>query len=202
MWASMAAAFKSDPNVILAPWGEPVVGPGCLLQGCQTIYKRVNRRYRTAGMQQAVDVMRAAGYQGVIAIPGLDYANDLSQWLAFKPSDPLQQLIAEAHVYGKNLCSSVDCFNQTYLPVTLQVPLIFGETGETFDASSCGSSNISRFLNWADQNQVGYAAWTWDTSQNCFALINDYSGMPAHQYGTFVQSYYAQNAADTLSLGS
>src|SRR5215213_1792496 len=35
-WASLASTFKSDPNVILAPWGEPTVGASCLLDGgCQ-----------------------------------------------------------------------------------------------------------------------------------------------------------------------
>ena len=154
-----------------------------------------------AGMQQAVNVMRAAGYQGVIAIPGTRYANDLSQWLAFEPSDSLHQLIAEAHVYGKNTCSSVACFDTTYLLVANQVPLIFGETGETFDASSCGSSNTSTFLQWADQHQVGYAAWTWDAWGTCLSLISNYNGPPAHQYGKFVKSYYAQQAATTLRLG-
>ena len=66
------------------------------------------RRYRVAGMQQAVDVMRRAGYRGVIAIPGVDYANDLSRWLAHRPRDSRRQLVAEAHVYGKNACSDND----------------------------------------------------------------------------------------------
>jgi hypothetical protein len=44
-------------------------------------------------MRQAVRVMRRAGYRGVIAIPGLDYANDLSSWLSHEPRDPRHQLI-------------------------------------------------------------------------------------------------------------
>ena len=80
-------------------------------------------------MQQAVTVMRAAGYHGVIAIPGVDYANDLSHWLTHMPKDPLHQLIAEAHVYGKQICASTECLDRTYAPVARKVPLIFGETG-------------------------------------------------------------------------
>jgi endoglucanase len=194
MWASMAATFKNDPDTVLAPWGEPQVNAHCLLRGgssCSTTSARTKPLYRTAGMQQAVNVMRAAGYAGPIAIPGISYANNLSQWLAYEPRDPLHQLIAEAHVYGKNTCSSVSCFDQTMAPVAQQVPLIFGETGETYDASSCGSSNISTFLHWADSHAVGYAAWTWDTWKNCHALISNYNGSPAHRYGAFLKRYLA-----------
>lgn len=141
-------------------------------------------------MQQAVDTIRAAGYRGVISIPGIDYANDLTQWLSHQPRDPLHQLIAEAHVYGKNVCSSTGCLNRTMAPVARRVPLIFGEVGETYDDSSCGSANISRFLPWATAHAAGYAAWTWDTWGNCESLISDYAGKPANAYGAFVRSYY------------
>jgi len=199
MWASMAATFKNDPNVVLAPWGETVVNANCFLRGgvCEATFGSNNRPYRTAGMQQAVSVMRRAGYRGVISIPGITYANDLSKWLSHKPKDSRRQLIAEAHIYGKNTCSSVSCFNATLAPVARRVPLIFGETGETYDQSDCGSSHTSTFLHWADAHNVGYETWTWDTWGNCGALINDYAGHPHRQYGAFVKSYYALVAAST-----
>ncbi len=197
MWKSMAATFKHDHAVLLAPWGEPVVSPHCLLHGgfCPSTHGPTKRNYRTAGMQQAVSVMRAAGYRGPIAIPGVNYANNMAHWFSSEPRDPLHQLVAEAHVYGKNACSSVSCFDKTMIPVLHRVPLIFGETGETWDASDCGSTNISTFLNWADAHGVGYATWTWDTWGTCGALISTYSGDPANEYGAFVKQYYAQRAA-------
>jgi hypothetical protein len=48
---------------------------------------------------------------------------------------------------------------RTMAPVARRVPLIFGETGETYDGSSCGSSNLSTFLHWADAHGVGYGAF-------------------------------------------
>jgi hypothetical protein len=204
MWASMAATFKNDPNVVLAPWGESVVDNHCFLHGgvCEATYGASNTPYRTAGMQQAVNVMRAAGYRGVIAIPGIGYANYLAKWLSYEPRDRRHQLIAEAHVYGKNTCASSSCLDSQMAPVAQRVPLIFGETGETYDGSSCGSTNISTFFQWADAHNVGYAAWTWDTWGTCEALIRNYSGASAHQYGAFVKSYYAQHASSTRRLGS
>jgi hypothetical protein len=203
-WASTAATFRRDPNVILAPWGETVVDPRCFLNGglCEATYGASNAPYRVAGMQQAVNVIRTAGYDGVIAIPGVDIANDLSQWLSHEPADPRHQLVAEAHVYGGNTCSSVACLNRTMGPVTQRVPLIFGEVGNSYDDSSCGYANMERFLRWGDAHQVGYAAWTWDTWGTCGSLIRNYAGTPANAYGAWVRSYYAARAPSTFPLGS
>jgi hypothetical protein len=199
MWKSLAQTFRSDPNVILAPWGETVVDARCFLHGgtCEATFGQHDKRYRTAGMQQAVTVMRRAGYRGIISIPGIDYANDLSHWLSHEPRDPRHQLVAEAHVYGKNTCSSVACLQQTMAPVAARVPLVLGETGETYDASSCGSTNISQIVGWADAHASGYAAWTWDTWGNCEALVADYAGKPANDYARWLQSFYAAHAATT-----
>lgn len=203
MWTSMAATFKGDPNVILAPWGETTVGWKCFMKkGCdnEATYGPSNAYYQTAAMQQAVNVMRAAGYDGVISIPCIDYANacgkidgakyDGSTWLQSRPHDPQGQSIAEAHVYGKNLCDTVACFDSSMRPITKKVPLIFGETGETYDGSDCGSSYISTFMKWADRHGVGYEAWTWDTWGGCGVLISNYDGTPANTWAKWVMRHY------------
>jgi len=198
-WSSLAATFKKDRNVILAPWGETIVDEDCFLRGgvCEATYGPNNQPYATAGMQQAVTVMRRAGYRGPIAIPGINYANDLSHWLSHQPKDPLRQLMAEAHVYGKNACSSTDCLNRTMAPVSKRVPLIFGETGPSYDDSDCGSRTISRLLRWADAHNVGYETWTWDTWGTCGSLIDSYGGRPHGEYGSWTRSYYASRAKTT-----
>ncbi len=203
VWASMARTFRHDPNVVLAPWGETIVDADCFLRGgiCAATYGPANKQYETAGMQQAVTIMRRAGYRGVIAIPGLDFANDLSKWLSHMPSDPRRQLIAEAHVYGKNTCASVACFDATFAPVARRVPLIFGETGETYDASSCAASHIATFLRWADAHRTGYFTWTWNTWGNCSALISDFgSARPFSAYASFVKSRYTLRRGEARLL--
>jgi hypothetical protein len=201
LWSTLAATFKNDGNVVLAPWGETIVDANCFLRGgvCEATFGPRNTPYETAGTQQAVDAMRRAGYAGVISIPGNDYANNLSEWLSHEPSDPRHQLIAEAHVYGKNTCGTTRCFQATYAPVAKRVPLILGETGETHDNSGCGSSHISEIVNWADAHRVGYEAWTWDTWGNCGVLIDDYAGRPRGAYGTWIKSHYARSPARRLS---
>ena len=203
MWASLAKTFRHDPDVILAPWGETIVDARCFLSGgvCEATFGDQNKPYRTAGMQQAVRVMRAAGYRGPIAIPGLDYANDLSKWLSHEPRDPLHQLVAEAHVYGNNTCASVACLDRTMAPVAKRVPLVLGEAGETYDDSSCGSTNISRVLGWADDHAAGYAAWTWDTWGTCGSLVSDYDGTAANGYARWVHDFYTEHATTTYHPG-
>lgn len=203
MWASMASAFKDDPNVILAPWGETTVGWKCFMRkGCddEATYGPSNQFYQTADMREAVKRMRGAGYRGIIALPCIDYANACgkidgakyngSTWLESRPNDPQHQLVAEAHVYGKNLCDDVNCFNSSMRPITKKVPLIFGETGETYDASDCEPNYIPTFLNWADAHGVGYEAWTWDTWGGCGVLISDYNGTPGNDWAAWVQQHY------------
>lgn len=203
MWSSMATAFKNDPNVILAPWGETTVGWKCFMrQGCddEATYGPSNAFYLTAPMKQAIGRMRGAGYEGVIALPCIDYANMCgkfhgaeyggSTWLKSRPKDPAGQTIAEAHVYGKNLCDTLACFNEGMRPVSRSVPLIFGETGETYDGSQCDAHYISRFMTWADANGVGYEAWTWDAWGGCGVLIADYGGTPSSPWARWVKRHY------------
>jgi endoglucanase len=208
MWASMGRTFSHDPDVILSPWGETTLGWSCFMRtecNDEAAFGSDKVHYRSAPMQQAVDEMRGAGYQGVIAIPCLNYANSCgtllngslyrgSTWLRSRPTDPVNQLIAEAHIYGKNLCASAACFDASMAPITKVVPLIFGETGETYDASDCGSRYISAFLDWAERHGVGYETWTWDTWKTCGALIRNYNGTPYSAYGKFVRNHYAQRA--------
>jgi hypothetical protein len=191
-WSSLAATFKNDPAVILAPWGETIVNANCFLNGgvCEATYGATNTPYNTAGMQQAVNVMRAAGYNGPIAIPCLTYANDCTQWLSHRPSDPRNALLAEAHIYGKNTCADPTCFNSQLLPVAQTVPMIWGETGETYDASDCGSSIVALNIPWAFANTAGVEAWTWTAWGNCEALIANYAGAPFSGYGQWVHDYY------------
>lgn len=203
MWSSMAATFKNDPNVVLAPWGETTVGWKCFMKkGCdnEATYGPSNAYYQTAAMQQAVNLMRQAGYDGVISIPCIDYANacgkidgskyDGSTWLESRPHDSQNQLVAEAHVYGKNTCDATACFDSSMRPITKVVPMIFGETGETYGGSDCTRGYIPTFLNWADAHGVGYEAWTWDTWGGCGVLISDYNGTPANAWAKWVKRHY------------
>jgi endoglucanase len=186
-WTRIAQTFAGDPKTILNLEGEPHdITWSCWKNGGSAC----SVGYAALGMQSALDTVRAAGWSGPVSLSGIDYANNLGQWLTYKPTDSLNQLMAEAHVYGKNTCASTACFDTTFAPVAASVPLNFGETGETYDDSSCGSSNTSAFMSWADAHKVGYLAWTWDTWGTCGSLISNFNGTPANAYGTYVKNHY------------
>ena len=184
---AIANAFKGDPETLIGLQSEPHgISWACWRNGGSSC----SVGYTALGMQGALDAVRSTGATNVVTASGIDYANNLSQWLTYKPADPLNQLMAEAHVYGGNSCASTSCFNSNYAPVAASVPLVFGETGETYDDSSCGSTNINTFMGWADAHNVGYEAWVWDTWGTCGSLINDFNGTPANAYGTWVRGHY------------
>jgi len=187
---AIANAFKNDPNTIIGLQSEPhAITYACWKNGGSSC----SVGYTALGMQGALNAVRSTGATNVVTASGIDYANNLSGWLANKPSDPLNQLMAEAHVYGGNSCSSTSCFNTDYAPVAASVPMIFGETGETYDASSCASTNTNTFMTWADAHNVGYEAWVWETWGNCLSLISDYYNVanPPNAYATYVKNHYA-----------
>ena len=185
---AIATAFKGDPNTFIGlPSAPRGIGWACWRDGGAAC----SVGYPALGMQAALDAIRSTGATNVVTASGIDYANNLSQWLAYRPSDPAGQLIAEAHVYGKNVCSSASCFDSQYAPVANAVPLIYGETGETYDDSDCGSGYISSIMGWADAHGVdGYEAWVWNTWGTCGSLISSYSGTPANAYGSWVRAHY------------
>jgi len=184
---AIANAFKNDPKTIIGLQSEPHgISWACWKNGGSSC----SVGYAALGMQGALDAVRATGATNVVTASGIDYANNLSQWLTNRPSDSLGQLMAETHIYGGNACASTSCFDTNVAPVAAQVPVVFGETGETYDASSCGTTNIATFMNWADAHGVGYEAWVWDTWGDCGSLISDFNGTPANAFGQWVRNHY------------
>jgi hypothetical protein len=170
-WRSVAVAFRDDPAVFFGAYGEPHdIGWACWRDGgatCPTPYSAV-------GMQDLVNVIRSAGAEQPIALPGIDRANDLSSWLDFQPRDSRRSLIAEFHVYNFNACHNLSCWQKTVLPVSTHVPVTTSEVGE----DDCHGGFLDAYLPFADGNGISYMAWAWNTWKKCTALITAYSGVP------------------------
>ncbi|MER6027721.1 cellulose binding domain-containing protein [Streptomyces sp. NPDC001851] len=180
-WASVASTFKDDPAPVFDLFNEPYPDRAtgsvtdawtCWRDGgtCPGI------PYEVAGMQDLVDSIRGAGAKNVIMAGGLAYANDLSQWTAYKPTDPAGNLAAAYHVYNFNACASASCWNSTLAPVAAQVPLIAGETGE----NTCSHGFVDQVMKWFDDRDLSYLGWTWNT-WDCSSgpsLISAYDGTP------------------------
>jgi endoglucanase len=144
--------------------------------------------YQVAGFQSLVTAVRATGNANVILLGGLAYSNDLTQWLTYKPSDPLNNLGAFAHVYNFNSCAGTACYDSQLAPVAAQVPLTLGEIGE----NDCAHGFVDTLMTWADAHQVGYLGWTWN-NWDCStgpALVTDWTGTPT-PYGVGLRNRLA-----------
>jgi hypothetical protein len=175
-WRSLALSFREDPAVLFDLYSEPHdIDWECWLAGC-TPNVPEGGAWRTAGMQSLVDAVRSQGATQPLLLGGLEWANDLSGWLAHLPIDSQHQLVASLHIYPNNPCNSVECWSGAVAAVARVHPVVAGELGE-FD---CAHSFIEDFMSWADANGVSYLGWSWNT-YDCAtgpSLIESADGAP------------------------
>jgi len=198
-WSSVASTFKGNDAVIFELFNEPwpdsqqdsVAAWTCWRDGgtCPGV------SYQVAGMQTMLNAVRATGATNIVALGGVGYSNYLSRWLQYKPSDPLNNLMAAWHAYNFNACNNVACWNGAPASVIAQVPVSVTETG----ANTCDSTWWNSLLDWLDARQTGYQAWAWNTwgGADCTysngyvslgALITDYAGT-ATPYGQIYKNH-------------
>jgi endoglucanase len=182
-WTSVANTFKGNNAVIFDLFNEPyasratgstATGWECWLDGgtCTGI------GYQVAGMQSMVNAVRSTGASNVLMLGGEEYANDLSDWLQYEPTDPDNNLVASWHSYSGNTCDTESCWTTEVAPVIAKVPVIAGEIGE----GDCGGSYIDSLTSWLESENTGFLAWTWDDWANACStgptLITNYAGAP------------------------
>jgi hypothetical protein len=204
-WTSVATAYAGNPSIIFDAFNEPYsiwndatnsysfqLTWSCWQNGgCQAPLVTTDQvpitgagagTYTVVGMSQLVAAIRAGNAAQPIMLGGLNYSNDLSGWLAHKPSD--SQLIASWHNYpGQDSCGyTVACWNTATSAVAASVPIVTGEFGET----DGGSASMTAYMNWADSKGIGYLPWAWWNA-------DDVSG-DAALYALFQGSNFAPHA--------
>ncbi len=183
-WHSVARTFKADHALIFDLYNEPhSIGWGCWRNGCEIPANHdygPQPAYRAAGMQQLVGAVRSAGARQPLLLGGIDWALDLSGWLAHEPRDPRHQLLASDHTYGGLSPCSTTC-QAAILSTHRRVPVVFGELGET----DCAHAYVDQMMSFADAHGVGYLGWAWDATSpggwTCSggpSLITSYAGTP------------------------
>jgi len=183
-WSSVAAAFAGNNAVIFDLFNEPyperadsfneTEGWQCWLNGGSSC---VGISYPVAGMQTLVNAVRG----------GLEYSNDLTEWLQYEPADPDGNLVASWHSYNFNTCDTQSCWTSQIAPVIAKVPVIAGEIGE----NDCAGTYINPLTTWLDSESTSYLAWAWNADFSCSngpGLITDYNGDPT-AYGAAYQAH-------------
>lgn len=157
--------------------------------------------YQVAGMDELVQTVRATGASNIIMLGGLGYANNLSRWYEYKPSDA--NLAASWHIYNFNVdCTSVDCWNTTMTDLSSKVPLIVGEVGmskKDWQGKDLPQDFLQKFIPFLDSKKIHYLAWTWNLwGCDGFQLIQDLSGKVLSGCSNAEQIYaYMQNSIAT-----
>ena len=191
-WKQVATRFKNNYRVVFDVFNEPYPDGNrdtneawrCWRDGgtCTGI------AYPVAGMQELVTAIRSTGAKNLIMLGGVQYSNSLSQWLAYKPTDPENNLAASWHVYNFNACVNASCWNAAPGGVAAQVPLILGELGAS---ATVGSSTVSManrvafnnsLMDWMDAHGGNYLAWTWNVWGSELDVVSNYDGT-ATTYG-------------------
>jgi endoglucanase len=183
-WTSVANTFKGNDAVIFDLFNEPyperadnsneTEGWQCWLNGGSDC---VGISYQVAGMQTLVNAVRSTGANNVIMLGGLEYSNDLTQWLQYEPTDPDGNLVASWHSYNFNTCNSQSCWTSQIAPVIAKVPVIAGEIGE----NDCAGTYIDPLTTWLESENTSFLAWAWNADFACSSgpgLITDYTGTP------------------------
>ncbi len=204
-WSSVAASFRSDPAVVFDLYNEPFIygsylqNPNqdvwaCWLNGCGLNQfltggnpYTLSYNWQTAGMQQLVNNVRAAGAGQPIMVGGLDWANDLSGWLSHEPQDPNHQLAASWHSYPGQPCAVQSCWTNVIQPLAANVPVVVGETGDNVCSAI---TYVNAFLPWADAHGLSYVGWTFNPWGDCAnILVKDWSGTPSNNYGVYFYNH-------------
>jgi hypothetical protein len=196
-WGQVASEYAADPSVIFDAFNEPYSRkPAFELTwqcwrdgGCKPPVEDdgeqvSGKTYTAVGMTQVVAAIRAAGARQPILLGGLDYANDLTEWLRYAPSD--DQLVAAFHNYDKKNCASETCWDSVIAVVADRVPLLTSELGA--DAPTAGF--VSKYLEWADSHRIGALFWVWGMDPNYeMALTATALGTPT-AYGELAREWF------------
>jgi hypothetical protein len=189
-WSDVATAFLDDTGVVFELFNEPFpdsnrdtdMGWACWRDGCvaNTYQPAAGEAmtFQAAGMQALVTAVRATGATQLILLGGLEFSNALTQWVAYKPTDPLNNLAAAWHIYNFNGCADADCWNSVLSgsgSLGSLYPVVATEIGE----NDCGNAFINPLMQRLDVSGAGYLAWSWNANAECIAATDgNNSGQP------------------------
>ena len=216
-WQQVASTFSNNQAVMFDMFNEPraacyttacssnystavAASWGCYLNGCSYTYSsndgiaaRDGYTFQIAGTQQLVNAIRATGAGNVIVVEGTGWGNDLWNWMAYRPTDPDNNMAAELHTYessGQNAknTSSLNSMIATG-GLNTSYPIYLGEFGEVA-CSTTSDGFAQETINWAESQGVSWTAWGWDQGETCNGpslVTSDSQGTPS-TYGGIVKT--------------
>ena len=147
---------------------------------------QITADWRVAGYQEMLDTIRATGAQNVCMVAGNYWAQDLSGYQTFMPTDSANQLAFSWHAYpqggypyanGNNYPScgqysagshNAAAFDPANNIIAAGYPVIIGEDGGYGGTNNTANDepHFTTMTNWVDQQPgVSYVVWQWNFTQ-------------------------------------
>jgi endoglucanase len=182
-WGQVAAAYKDSPKVIFDLFNEPYPDNNTEATAAWTCWRDggtcSGMSYAAAGMQSMLTAVRNAGANNLVLLGGIEYANDLSQWLAYKPADPANNFAASWHVYPNSNYTSSHTLMMDAMGVAGMVPIVATEIGGVLSGCTATSgtddgSFITMAMSYLDglSPPQSYVAWSWSTDDTPVLISN------------------------------
>ena len=183
-WSQVAAAYADSPKVIFDLFNEPYPDNNMEATAAWTCWKSggtcTGINYPVAGMQTLVTAVRNAGANNLIVLGGIEYSNDLSQWMTYKPTDPANNLAVSWHVYPNSNYTSNHTLMMDAMGVAGMVPIVATEIGGALDGSCTATSGtdngsfITMAMSYLDglSPPQSYVAWSWSTDDTPVIISN------------------------------
>ncbi|HVV50550.1 MAG TPA: cellulase family glycosylhydrolase, partial [Polyangia bacterium] len=194
-WGQVAAAYKNSPKVIFDLFNEPYPDNNMEATAAWTCWRDGGTcpgiGYPVAGMQSMLTAVRTAGATNLVVLAGIEYANDLSQWMTYKPTDPAGNIAASWHVYPNSNYTSGHTLMMDAGGVAGIAPIVATEIGGVLTGCSASGgtddgsfiTSVMSYLDGLSQPQ-SYLAWSWSTDTTPVLLAN-YDGTPACSGATY-----------------
>jgi hypothetical protein len=229
-WTSIANTFKNNPAVLFELFNEPffdfdfsgnswsymMSGSGGSFSGYPATsnsgnWQNIAQSWAVASYQQMLNAVRATGAANVVLVGTMQYSQDLSSWLSYRPTDSLNQMAAVWHAYPtsgyswENPCTGSNQYcTPNFSPQILSevqgilaagIPVIATETGDQNSSGTVGSPLVSTVTQFADAYGVSVLGWAWDVWQNADnVLVTNVGGTPTAGYGQFYQNWMVNHA--------
>jgi endoglucanase len=229
-WTSVANTFKDNPAVVFELFNEPFMNFGFsgdawsyMMKGTKGSFssypatsgkgqwKEIRKPWAIASYQAMLDAVRATGATNVVLVGAMQYAQDLSGWLAHRPTDPLRQMGAAWHPYQKYQ-SAWDYPYPNFYPEVMTdarnilaagIPIVMTEIGGRNAPGTPSSPIVTTMTRFADAHGIGVLGWTWGVwGEPEHVLIKDVDGTPTDGYGKVYRAWMLSHRAETGSGGA
>lgn len=222
-WTSVAGTFKDNPAVLFELFNEPFMNFGFsgdawrhMMQGQggsfrsypatsgRGEWKEVKRPWAVASYQAMLDAVRATGATNIVLVGSMQYAQDLSGWLRYRPTDPRGQLAAVWHPYptfGKQWGTAAyaqpnfapDVFADVERILAAGLPVVATEVGDRNAPGTLGAPLLETVTRFADRSGIGVIGFAWNVWQGPDnVLIRDVDGTPTDGYGKAFHDWLAR----------